>query len=71
MRNLLERMKPEPLAKLNEALEEYPETLKVIKEDLETHYFVTDLRYGNILYLSFFDIIDNLNISTVKTLFND
>lgn len=46
MRNLLERLKPEHKAKLNEIKDKYPNTYEDIVKQLTINMFYTELRIG-------------------------
>ena len=70
MKNLLERMKAEPLAKLNEAKENYPTTVKKVENDLKNNTFVIDLQYETVLNLSNHDIASTTKFTSITELFN-
>lgn len=52
MKNLLEQLKPEILKKIDDSAEKLPSTVKEIKAELESLYYVSDIRYGTTVYLS-------------------
>jgi hypothetical protein len=69
MKNLLERMKAEPLAKFNEAKKEYFNTYNDIERELESNYFVINLKFGTIITLC-----DGLSVEhpfKIYDIFND
>ena len=49
--NLLERLKPEVLASVNEYAAKYPMLGGELKEALENNDFVSNLRYGSVVEL--------------------
>ena len=71
MKNLLERMKPEPLAKLNEEVEKYPNTYRHIVNDLKENEFVIDLKFNTVWHLSNDCIAKSLTLTNITELFND
>jgi uncharacterized protein YecA (UPF0149 family) len=71
MNNLLERMKAEPLAKLNEQKKLYPTTFTPIENDLKTNKFVSDLSFGTIAELKIHGLVDEITYTTIRELFND
>ena len=71
MKNLLERMKPEPLAKLNSEKEKYATTFELVENDLKTNEFVSDLRFGTIAELKIHGIVNEITYTSIRELFND
>ena len=71
MKNLLERMKAEPLAKLNSEKENYALTFEAVEQDLKTNKFVSDLRFGTIAELKIHGLVDEITYTTIRELFND
>jgi uncharacterized protein YecA (UPF0149 family) len=71
MRNLLERMKPEPLAKLNSEKEKYAGTFEAVEQDLKNNEFVSDLRFGTIAELKIHRLVEEVTYTTIRNLFND
>jgi hypothetical protein len=72
MNNLLERMKPEPLAKLNSEKEKYAlTTFTPVEQDLKTNKFVSDLRFGTIAELKIHGLVDEITYTSIRNLFND
>ena len=51
MKNLLERMKAEPLAKFNEAKANHPTRYNDIEQELKNNYFVINLKFGTVITL--------------------
>jgi hypothetical protein len=51
MRNLLERMKPEPLAKFNKAKEKNPTVYSEIEQELKKANFVIHIQFGTVITL--------------------
>lgn len=64
-------MKPEPLAKLNKEAAKYPTTFEYVISDLKAHNNILDLKYNTILHLYSYEIVKNLNFTTISNLFND
>jgi len=52
MKNLLEQLKPEILKAIEESAEQYPFLAKELKDELESQYYVSDMRYGTFVHLS-------------------
>lgn len=52
MKNLLEQLKPEILQVIEESAEQYPSIAKELKDELESLYYVSDMRYGAFVHLS-------------------
>ena len=71
MKNLLERMKAEPLAKLNEEVAKYPNTFEHIVNDLKANVFVMDLKFNTIWHLDSYGIIKSMSVTNITTIFND
>jgi hypothetical protein len=71
MKNLLERMKAEPLAKLNSEKEKYLSTFEAVEHDLKYNEFVSDLRFGTIAELKIHGIVDEITYTSIRELFND
>ena len=71
MKNLLERMKPEPLAKLNSEKEKYAGTFETVENDLKTNEFVSDLRFGTIAEILMHGLVKEITYTTIRNLFND
>jgi hypothetical protein len=71
MKNLLERMKPEPLAKLNEEKDKYVSTFEAVECDLKNNKFVADLRFGTIAELRIHGLVDEITFTSIRELFND
>ena len=71
MKNLLERMKAEPLAKLNSEKEKYASTFEAVEHDLKTNQFVSDLRFGTIAELKIHGIVNEITYTSIRELFND
>lgn len=71
MKNLLERMKPEPLAKLNEKLAQYPSSYSYIVNDLKANEFVMDLKFNTVWHLNNDCIAKSLTLTNITELFND
>jgi uncharacterized protein YecA (UPF0149 family) len=71
MKNLLERMKAEPLAKLNEQKEKYASTFVAVEHDLKYNEFVSDLRFGTVAELKIHGLVDEITYTTIRELFKD
>lgn len=71
MKNLLERMKAEPLAKLNEKAAQYPSSYSHIILDLKANEFVMDLRFNTVWHLNNDCIARSLTLTSITELFND
>ena len=71
MKNLLERMKAEPLAKFNSEKEKYASTFEAVEQDLKTNKFVADLRFGTIAEFKIHGLVDEITYTTIRELFND
>ena len=71
MKNLLERMKPEQLAKLNSEKEKYAGTFEAVENDLKTNEFVSDLRFGTIAEIWMHGLVKEITYTTIRNLFND
>jgi uncharacterized protein YecA (UPF0149 family) len=71
MKNLLERMKAEPLAKLNEQKEKYATTFEDVERDLKNNKFIADLRFGTIAELKIHELVDEITYTSIRELFND
>jgi hypothetical protein len=71
MKNLLERMKPEPLAKLNEEKDKYVGTFQSIERDLKDNEFVADLTFRTIAELRIHGLVDEITFTSIRELFND
>lgn len=69
--NLFDRLTDEALANFNLKKEEYPSSMKLLRDDLENTAYITDLKYVSVLALHDFNFIDNIRISQVITLFKD
>lgn len=69
MKNLLERMKAEPLAKFNEQLKLYPNTLESVSTDLINNSYIVKLSFGTVACLRSYGIIKNLE--DIYDIFND
>jgi hypothetical protein len=69
--NLFNRLTDAALANFNLKKEEYPSSMKLLRDDLEKTVYITDLKYMTVLTLYDFNFIDNIRISQVVTLFND
>jgi len=52
MKNLLEQLKPEILKAIEESAEKYPSIAKELIDELESLYYVSDMRYGTFVQLS-------------------
>lgn len=51
MKNLLEKLKPEILKELDKSADKFPSVIKEIKDELESLYYISDIRYGTIIQL--------------------
>jgi hypothetical protein len=71
MKNLLERMKPEPLAKLNSEKEKYASTFVAVEHDLKYNEFVSDLRFGTVAELKIHGLVNEITYTSIRELFND
>ena len=71
MKNLLERMKAEPLAKLNEEKDKYVGTFQSIERDLKDNEFVADLTFRTIAELRIHGLVDEITFTSIRELFND
>jgi hypothetical protein len=71
MKNLLERMKPEPLAKLNEEKDKYVGTFQSVERDLKDNEFVADLTFRTIAELRIHGLVNEITFTTIRELFND
>ena len=71
MKNLLERMKAEPLAKLNSEKEKYATTFEDVEHDLKNNKFIMDLRFGTIAELKIHELVDEITYTSIRELFND
>jgi hypothetical protein len=71
MKNLLKRMKDEPLAKLNEKSAQYPSTYSHIVNDLKANEFVMDLKFNTVWHLNNDCIAKSLTLTSMTELFND
>lgn len=52
MQNLLEQLKPEILKAIEESADKYPSIAKELIDELESQYYVSDIRYGTFVHLS-------------------
>jgi hypothetical protein len=52
MKNLLEQLKPEILKAIEESADKYPSNAKVLIDELQSQYYVSDIRYGTFINLS-------------------
>ena len=52
MKNLLEQLKPEILQVIEESAEQFPSIAKELKDELQSLYYVSDIRYGTFVHLS-------------------
>ena len=52
MKNLLEQLKPEILKAIKESADKYPSIAKELIDELESQYYVSDIRYGIFVHLS-------------------
>jgi hypothetical protein len=71
MKNLLERMKAEPLAKLNEEKDKYVGTFQSVERDLKDNEFVADLTFRTIAELRIHGLVNEITFTTIRELFND
>jgi uncharacterized protein YecA (UPF0149 family) len=71
MKNLLERMKAEPWAKLNQKKDKYALTFEAVEHDLKNNEFVADLRFGTIAELKIHGLVDEITYTSIRELFND
>jgi len=71
MKNLLERMKAEPLAKLNETKEKYATTFEDVEHDLKNNKFIIDLRFRTIAELKIHELVNEITYTSIRELFND
>lgn len=71
MKNLLERMKAEPLAKFNEAKKEYPRTFNEIETDLKNNYSLLRIQYNTVLEFRIHGIANSYDVTEINQLFND
>ncbi len=51
MKNLLERLKPELLNEIEKSVDKYPFAVKELKNELKDLFYVSDIKYGNIVQL--------------------
>lgn len=65
MRTLIERIKPEYMAQMEEVYAKYPTLLEIFKEDLSKTFFFTNLRYSTVLELCNTCNIDFRNVGSV------
>ena len=70
MRNLLERMKAEPLAKLNSEKEKYATTFDCVERDLKNNEFIMDLKFKTIAELKIHGIVNEITYTSIRELFN-
>jgi hypothetical protein len=64
MKNLLEQLKPEILNEINNSADKYPMAVMELKKELESLYYVSDIRYGSVIqldsyYLAAFNTLPN------------
>jgi len=52
MKNLLEQLKPEILKAIEESVDKYPSIAKELIDELESQYYVSDIKYGTFVHLS-------------------
>jgi hypothetical protein len=52
MKNLLEQLKPEILEEINKSADRFPSLIKELKDELQSQYYVSDIRYGTFVHLS-------------------
>ena len=52
MKNLLEQLKPEILEEINKSADQFPSLIKELKDELQSQYYVSDIRYGTFVHLS-------------------
>jgi uncharacterized protein YecA (UPF0149 family) len=71
MKNLLERMKTEPLAKFNSEKEKYASTFEDVEHDLKNNEFVSDLRFGTVAELKIHGLVKEITYTSIRNLFND
>lgn len=70
MKNLLERMKAEPLAKLNEVKKIYPQTFKIVENELINNHTIYGLKYDTVTDLKINGISKSCEIHDIQNLFN-
>jgi hypothetical protein len=51
MKNLLERLKPEILTEIEKTVDKYPFAVKELTNELKDLFYVSDIKYGNIVQL--------------------
>lgn len=51
MKNLLEQLKPEILKEIDDSIDKYPLAVMELKQELESLYYVSDIRYGSVIQL--------------------
>lgn len=70
MKNLLERMKPEPLAKMKEEILKYPNTFEFVEEDLRNNHSILNLKFNTIWNLHHYGIAKSQLLTDITILFN-
>lgn len=68
--NLLERLDPKYMVILDKVEQEYPYSVKKIKDELASNLFYMDLTYGCVMSLITYLDLDMINMHTVSLLFN-
>jgi hypothetical protein len=69
MNSLLERLKPEYKAKLDEQAKAYPSAVASFIQELKDESFVMDLKYGTAVSLTNFLNLPDYNFVTISNLF--
>jgi hypothetical protein len=52
MKNLLQRLRPQALAVIDNYAKQYPNTVEAIKSDLSSNYAIVDMRYNSAMTLN-------------------
>jgi len=69
MRNLLQRLKPEHKAKLDEQFMSYPNAIRAAVEELKKETSILDLRYGTAVTLQMYLNLKSADITEILNLF--
>ena len=68
--NLLERLDPKYMVMLDKVEQEYPYSVKKIKDELANNLFYMDLTYGCVMSLVTYLNLDIINMYTLSLLFS-
>jgi hypothetical protein len=70
MKTLLERLKPELLAKMEDEGKAYPFAVKALLAELKNNTYVMDMTYGSVISMSNFLGLRDYSITEILNLFD-